>query len=368
MGSCIMSNSNCSATSEKSYLIVCFRFVGDVFVTTPLALSIKTAYPDATVDYLVFQGTEKVLAKNPYIRNVITVPRGSSGIGILYSLFRKYDIAIAAYPSDRTVVAAAVAGKRSLGLTNGFRKEWWKHLALDNHYVCYDLIHAVSNMLMPLRMLEVEPIPRVVMGYDDCDKAFASDTISHPRYIIMHPYSMKEYKYWPAANWARLATLIQEQTNCTAVFTKTPEPEGSQLLEQILKIAPPETRAFDAPCSMNQLAAIIKGSTAFIGIDTAITHIAASLDVPTVAIFGPTLTRYWAPWPNDCTDQSPFAPNRGIQREGFVTIVQKEWECVPCNKESCRISKRNRIECLEAITPEEVFKEVLVNVKQHHQK
>ncbi len=363
-----MSSLNCSATGGKSFLIVCFRFVGDVFVTTPLALSIRTAHPDAVVDYLVFQGTEKVLVKNPNIRKVITVPRDKSGIGVLLSLFKKYDVAIAAYPSDRTVVAAAIAGKRSLGMTNGFRKEWWKHLALDNHYVCYDYMHAVSNMLMPLRMMEIDPVPRAVMGYDENDTVFARNNIKADRYIILHPYSMKEYKYWPAENWGRLVTLIQEQTNCTAIFTRTPEPEGSAVLEQILSSAPPETMAFDAPCSLNQLAAIINASTAFIGIDTAITHIAAALDVPTIAIFGPTLTRYWAPWPNDCADLSPFAANRGIQNEGCVTVVQKDWECVPCNKETCRISSRNRIECLEAITPEEVFREVLDNVKRHHQK
>jgi len=353
-----MSNGTNSTGRSKSFLIVCFRFVGDVLVTTPLALSIKTAYPDAAVDYLVFQGTEKVLAKNPHIRKVLTIPRGTSGLGVLLSLFRKYDFAIAAYPSDRTALAAAIAGKLSLGLTNGLRKEWWKHLALDIHHVCYDPLHAVANMLMPLRMLGIEPVPRVVVGYDDNDTAFARKVVPFERYIVLHPYSMKEYKYWPAKNWARLAALIQEQTNCAAIFTKTPEPEGAQYLERILKTAPRETAVFDEPCTLNQLAAIIKGATAFIGIDTAITHVAAALDIPTIAIFGPTLTRYWAPWPNDCANHSPFADNQGIQRTGYVTVVQKDWECVPCNKESCRISTTSKVECLEELTVEEVFVEL----------
>ncbi len=78
-------------------------------------------------------------------------------------------------------LAAAIAGKRSVGLTNGLRKEWWKYLILDNHHVCYDRIHVVSNMLMLLRMLGIEPIPRVVMGYDDSDTAFAREYIPFQR-------------------------------------------------------------------------------------------------------------------------------------------------------------------------------------------
>jgi heptosyltransferase-3 len=345
-------------TSVPSYLIVCFRFIGDVLVTTPLALSIKTAYPDAVVDYLVFKGTEGILAKNPHIRNVITVPRGSSGLGVLISLFRKYDIAIAAYPSDRTALAAAIAGKLSVGLSYGLKKEWWKGLVLDIQQVCYDRIHVVSNILMTLWRLGIEPVPRVVMGYDENDIAFARNAVPIERYVILHPYSMKVYKYWPAEQWARLAKIIQEQTDCIPVFTRTPDAEGSEYLERIRKTSPQGTKVFDAAFTLNQLAAIVKGAAAFVGIDTAITHMAAALDTPTVAIFGPTWTRYWAPWPNDSLNPSPFVENKGVQRKNYITVIQKNWQCVPCNMETCQISKRGVMECLEELTAEEVFVEL----------
>jgi len=345
-------------TSAPSYLIVCFRFIGDVLLTTPLALSIKTDNPDAVVDYLVFEGTEKVLAKNQHIRNIFTVPRDTSGLRILFSLFRKYDTAIGAYPSDRTAIAAAIAGKRSVGLTYGLKKEWWKSLVLDIHHVCCDRLHVVSNILMLLWRLEIEPVPRVVMGYDDSDITFARDAVPYGDYVVMHPYSMKKYKYWPAKNWAELATLIQERTHSTVVFTRTPDPAGAELLEQIKEHAPQDIRIFDAPCTLNQLAAILKGATAFVGIDTAVTHMAAALDTPTIAIFGPTLTRYWAPWPNGCLNPSPFVENKGVQHKKYITVVQKEWQCVPCNKETCRIGRPGVIECLEKLTVAEVFVEL----------
>jgi len=354
-----------SRTPAPSYLIVCFRFLGDVLVTTPLALSIKTAYPDAVVDYLVFKGTEKVLAKNPYVRNVITIPRDTSGLSILLSLFRKYDVAIAAYPSDRTVLAASIIGKRSFGLIYGHKKGWWQHLVLSRHQICSDRIHVVSNILLLTGKLGIEPIPRVVMGYGDNDSAFARNAVPFDRYVIMHPYSMKEYKYWPAEKWAALALLIQNQFGAKVIFTKTPEPEGATLLAQIQKCDPLNINVFDSPCSLNELAAIIKGAVAFVGIDTAVTHIAAALDTPTLAIFGPTLTRYWSPWPNGSLTDSPFLENKGVQRNNYITVVQKNWPCVPCNQETCRISSRSEIECLAELTAEEVYEELSSLIKKH---
>ncbi len=338
-----------------------------MLVTTPLAASIKGAVPGAAIDYLVFEGTEGVLTHSPLVRKVITVPRKGSNAAVLFSLFRRYDLAIAAYPSDRTLIAAAIAGKCSLGMIYGGKDAWWKKALLSEHRICDDRRHVVANILSLLAPLEIPPVPCVAMGYDEDDLAYARAAMPEGKYIILHPYSSNRCKYWPAERWAELAGLIQGKSNCRAVFTRTPDPQDSSYLEQILAAAPRDAMAFNESCSLPRLAAAIKGSAAFIGIDTAVTHVAAAVEVPTIAIFGPTLTRYWGPWPNGCQEHSPFAANKGIQRNGYVTVVQKDWECVPCNRETCAISTRNRMECLEALTPEEVFREVMDNVARNNQ-
>lgn len=366
MGSCVISSQICIKGSAPSFLIVCFRYIGDVLITTPLAVSIKQAIPGATVDYLVFEGTEGVLVNNPLIRKVISVPRDKSNTGVLLSLFRRYDIALAAYPSDRTVVAAATTGRHSVGLIYDGKGSYWKKNILSSYQPCDDSRHVVTNILSLLKPLGISPIPSLVMGYDDDDLAFARDAMPAEKYMVLHPYSRNKCKYWQASHWVSLAGLIRSETGCQVVFTRTPDPGDEEYLEQILAAAPQGVEAFKEACSLNRLAAAIKKSTAFIGIDTAVTHIAAALEIPTFAIFGPTLTRYWAPWPNGCQEASPFAANMGIQRKGQVTVVQQAWECVPCNRETCAISTRNRMECLEQLTPEEVFKEIMDNVEHCH--
>lgn len=348
-----------SHSSAPSYLIVCFRFIGDVLVTTPLALSIKTEFPNARVDYLVFKGTEAILAKNPYVRKVITVPRDTTGLATLMSLFKKYDVAIAAYPSDRTAIAAAITGKYSIGLTNGWRKEWWKHIILSMHYVCYDYLHVVQNMLMPLRMLGVKPIPKVVVEFDESDKREAKTLVPAEQYVVLHPFSRNSLKYWPAKHWGRLTWLIHERLNCVPLFSITPDPSDRDYSNEILSTAHPQTQMLKKSCTLNQLAAIISGAAAYVGIDTLVTHMAASLGVPTLAIYGPSWTRYWAPWPSTCQELSPFSTNKGVQLKGNVTVVQKDWDCVPCNKDQCLNQVLDNSSCLVDIAPDDVFVELM---------
>jgi len=340
--------------NSPSFLVVALRYIGDVLVTTPLALSIKKAIPGARVEYLVFDGTQAVLAKNPYVDRVHVLRRGSRSLELLH-LFKKFDFSFGCNPGDRTAIAAALTGRRSLALSYHRRNEWWKHLVLDQCCPYDDNLHAVQLMLSLLDPLKIPKIPAVTMGFDSEDRNFAKTRLPEKRYVLLHPYSRGTYKYWPANHWGKLAGTILRQTACVPVFTVTGDPQDRQLLDAILSCAPAGCRTFTDPFSLSQLAAAIEGSVAYIGIDTVVTHIAAAVGARTFALFGPSYTRYWAPWPNGCTAASPFAANRGVQCLGGVTVIQKGWPCVPCNAEACLISERGRTECLEELHAEEVF-------------
>lgn len=348
-----------------SYLIVCLRYLGDVLVTTPLAYSIKMHQPGARVDYLVFEGTEGILAKNPHVDRVISMPRGSRSPAIIASLWNRYDVALSTNPSDRMTLFGAIAGKRSYGLLHDVPSECWKKLLLDGHARYDDRAHVVPVILSLLDLLGIPKLPRVVMGFDSADESFVRARLAGGPYVILHPYSRGACKFWGAEKWGALAGMIHSGLGLRTVFTVTPDPADRTFLQRIAEAASTRIEWFPEPFSLNQLATAIKGSSAYVGIDTAATHIAAAVGTPTVAVFGPTLTRYWAPWPNDCREMSPFGTGSGVQRVENVNVVQKEWECVPCNRETCKISKRGKMECLEQLTTEEVFKEILTLLAVH---
>jgi heptosyltransferase-3 len=331
------------------------RFIGDVLVTTPLALSIKEAIPGARVEYLVFQGTEGVLAKNPYVDRVHTIPRGSSNPRDLVRLFKRFDVALGCNPGDRTVIAASLSGRRSVALSYQRPSQWWTRLALNHRCLYDDSRHVVQQMLALLEPLGIAPKTTVTMAFDALDTSFVRQRLPTTKYVTLHPYSRGGYKYWSARHWSDLAEAILAKTACVPLFTITGDHCDRDFLNAILAQAPKGCHTFPEQFSLSQLAAAIAGGVAYVGIDTVVTHIAAAVGTQVVALFGPTYTRYWAPWPNGCTEQSPFAANKGVQRVGRVTVVQKGWDCVPCNEETCRQSTKNRIECLAELQADEVF-------------
>src|SRR5215469_362238 len=105
-------------THNARVLVVILRRLGDVLLTTPLIRSIKRAYPQASIDALVFTGTEGVLAGNPDIAAIIDMPQRpglADTLSLMARLFRRYDLAVSVQTGDRPTALAVIAGRRSVG-------------------------------------------------------------------------------------------------------------------------------------------------------------------------------------------------------------------------------------------------------------
>src|SRR5579859_622756 len=89
---------------DPRILVVAMRRLGDVLLTTPLIRSVKKAFPTATIEALVFAGTEGILSGNPDLAGVLTVPERSSvgqSFALMRRLLRRYDLALSTQTGDR---------------------------------------------------------------------------------------------------------------------------------------------------------------------------------------------------------------------------------------------------------------------------
>ncbi|HEU0123083.1 MAG TPA: glycosyltransferase family 9 protein [Bryobacteraceae bacterium] len=93
--------------------------------------------------------------------------------------------------------------------------------------------------------------------------------------VILHPFSGSARKNWPLASFQELARLLGD-----AAWTCGPEEE-----------LPDAVRFAD----LAQLAEWIAGAPLYIGNDSGITHLAAAVGTPTLALFGPTDPAIWCP-------------------------------------------------------------------------
>jgi len=102
---------------------------------------------------------------------------------------------------------------------------------------------------------------------------------------ILHPGSGSPRKNWPLDRFAAVAQALTRD-GMRVAWCVGPA-EESLVLPAIGERLP--------PLSLMALAETIAGAALFIGNDSGITHLAAALGRPTVAVFGPTDPRVWAP-------------------------------------------------------------------------
>lgn len=147
--------------------------------------------------------------------------------------------------------------------------------------------------------------------------------------LAIHPGSGSPAKNWSPENFARVADGLSERAN--VLLISGPANDGIAELRRALKKADPFV-VENLP--LVQLAALLQRSTAYLGNDSGITHLAAALGLPTVAIFGPTDPAIWGP--------------RGPE----VRILYEKSSCSPCSPEARSGCSRP---CLEGIEPKRVL-------------
>jgi ADP-heptose:LPS heptosyltransferase len=111
--------------------------------------------------------------------------------------------------------------------------------------------------------------------------------------LAIHPGSGSPGKNWPPENFAGVADWAAARANI--LLLSGPAERGAEEIRKAMKKAAPFV-ADNLP--LTRLAGVLNWSRAYLGNDSGITHLAASLGVPTVALFGPTDPAVWGP--RDC--------------------------------------------------------------------
>ncbi len=115
---------------------------------------------------------------------------------------------------------------------------------------------------------------------------------------LIHPGSGAKEKCWPLTNFESLAVSLigcrlQPMVMIGPVETDVlPRPARRRLADFAPVICEP---------SLAEAASLLAGADVFIGNDAGMTHVAAAICVPTVALFGPTEPNVWRPLGDEVT-------------------------------------------------------------------
>lgn len=348
-------------TPPRNVLVVVTRRIGDVLLATPLIRAVKRAWPQTAVDALVFEGTQGVIAANPDIRRILTVaerPGWFEHLGLVLGLRRRYDVALSTLQGDRPTLYAYLAGRWRAGVLNSARKERWKRPLL-NRWLPFDNLntHTVRMQLVLTDALGVPPIGEVVVAWsveEERDAARLLDGGCSQPLAVLHTFPRFNYKMWRPDAWIEVARWLGAR-GFRLALTGGAEAGELDYVAGLARALPAGTINAAGKLSFGASACLVSRARIYIGPDTAMTHIAAALGVPTVALYGPTNPVKWGPWPRGhAPDANPWR-RCGSQRSGNVILLQGAGACVPCHLEGCERHVGSYSDCLQQLPVRQVI-------------
>ena len=344
----------------RRVLVIVTRRIGDVLLATPVFRSLRRAWPHATIDALVFSSTAAVLSANADVNTIHAIPERPGllqHLVFIAKLLRRYDLALSLVAGDRSTLYAYFAGRKRVGLLLPTQKESWKRRFL-HQWVPYDLAekHTALTHLSLLATLGVPAVADVTVGWHALDARRAEQALApltKKSYVVPHLYPKFNYKMWSDAGWLELAHWISARGLHIVLTGSSDAAEIAYVNRLAAHMQKPLNLA--GQLTLNESACVIANAAAYVGPDTALTHMAAALDVPTVAFFGPTDPLKWAPWPKGYTGNPTPWQRLGDQTIGHVSVVQGNAACAPCNKEGCERHVASFSDCLLALPSNRVI-------------
>jgi len=334
------------------------RLIGDVILTTPAIRALRRRYPDAHILYLVESLAAPVIRSNPHVTETITVDyrrgwrRVRDDVRIAANLARRHiDVAIDFHGGPRSAwLTWATRAPVRLGYDVPGRG--WMYTRVVPRGPATPPRHSVLNQWDLLAALDpalgVLPTPerdRVEMPAEPAARASLAARLAavgitpDARVIIMHVSARNLFRRWPEASFAELAAgLVDRKPERWVVIVGGPSDRdaATRVIQRAKELAGTDGERLVAGegWTLAELRAAMDRAALFVGGDSGPLHVAATSNVPIVALYGPTLPEVWKPWRQASL---PFAP-----------VEAGPLPCRPCAQRECIPGD---FRCLTAIAP-----------------
>jgi heptosyltransferase III len=337
-----------STPRRKRILVIKLKQPGDVLVSTPVIAALKEAWPECHLTYLVPKGTEAMVAGHPGLDGLLVVDRRGAGWAEVLQFISQlrqwhFDLVLELSGGDRGAIYSFLTGARErLGLEHPRQPFWQRRGCFTRLLPRPDVkMHMVDQNLAAVRALGIEPVqPRLQFFWDQEAEAqvqglLAAHNLQDRPFAVMHPGAGWRFKCWTPEGYTRVIEALQDEWGLPVVLTGSKAAHEQDLLAAILSECRVTPINLVGQLSLKELGALIARARLFFGMDSAPMHLAAAVNTPAVALFGPSGVFNWGPW-----------------GEGHL-VIKKDWDCLPCGRDGCEGSKISR--CLVELTPEEVL-------------
>jgi len=297
--------------------------IGDTLMTTPAIEVLKKSTDCRIVNLCMFTSTYEVLKNNPFIDELIYFPFLTKGV--LRSLkfilsLPKFDSSKNFYPSNRrdyNILSFLIGANIRLG-HRYCRRDIMEFNFLKNKTLREDpSLHNVEENLRLIELLGIKVREhgkmKIYLKEEEIEEGKRlANSLSHKTIKVgVHTgtSSFKGHwqKRWPKERFLDLINKIPE----IDFFLFGTEEERKEN-EFILSNAKNGNVIVIAHRPIREVAALISQMSAFVSNDSGLMHLAASVGIPVLGIFGPTNPTWVRPW--------------GVNNK----VVRVELPCSPC--------------------------------------
>lgn len=272
--------------SRGSILVIRGGAIGDFILTLPAIAALRKAFPVTRIEVLGY----------PHIASLGTLGLGVADVksiesGALAGFFArrgKLDERLGAYFGGFNIIVSYLYDPDLIFQENVGRCTKAQFIAGPYRPNDSAAVHATEVFLQPLERLAIfgaDPIPRLNVG-----EVVQGDTLA------AHPGSGSEKKNWPESRWAELLDKVVRETRWRVMLVGG-EAEMERV-QRLSSIVPVDRLTVMMNQPLTEVAKRLAGCRAFVGHDSGITHLAAAVGLPGVALWGGSNPDVWRPRSN----------------------------------------------------------------------
>jgi len=320
---------------SSSFLVIQTAFIGDVILATALVEKLHATYPDASIDFLLRQGNETLLAGHPHVREVIVWNKKKGKIKNLFKLIgrvrsKRYDYVINVHRFASSGMITAFSGAKE---KIGFDKNPWSFAFTRKvkHQLDAGLHEVDRNQKLIDHITNTgRSLPKLYPSVQDVESVSKYKTGS---YLCIAPTSVWFTKQFPAAQWI---DFLRTQVNSVDAIYLLGAPNDRNLCDEIkMQVQTERVINLAGQLSFLQSAALIQGALMNYVNDSAPMHIASSMNAPVAAVYCSTVPAFG------------FGP---LSERSFIVETSEKLECRPCGLHGYKACPLAHFHCATTIT------------------
>ena len=327
-------------------LIIGPSWIGDMVMAQSLFKALKADNPNVLIDVLALEWTKPLLDRMPEVNEAITMPI-THGV-FAWNMRKKLGHKLRQEHYNQSIVlpnswkSALIPWFANIPVRTGWRGEMRYGLLNDIRTLDKEALPLMVQRYVSLaypasqsHLAPSHPMPLMIAEMPSSNNQIPL-TPQQKRLIFCPGAEFGPAKQWPATHYAELANaLLAQGWQLLILGSEADKAIADQITELIENPAPEAIFNLCGKTALSDAIDLLGTADLVISNDSGLMHIAAALQKPLIALYGPTSPSF----------TPPLAHN--------AHIIQRDIDCGPCFQRSC---PEGHHRCMQELESTQIFR------------